>query len=448
MRHLCRRLAILLTPPWRVRVALCVAWCIGGRSLEAQATPADTGLRNGAVRAFLDCREDACDRDFLVTELAWVNWMRDRLDADIHLLVTRQVTGSGGAEWVVVAIGQRAAAGAADTLRFTSNPNDATDLIRRQLLRVASQLLLPYAARGPLGDRLTIAYAAPVATAAAAPANDRWNFWTYSVSGNAFLNGESQQSFQNVSGSLSANRTTELWKIRMSASDSYNQSSFTLSDGSTFTARQRNSAVRALAVRSRGAHWSTGAALAAERSDFENTELSTEGRLAAEWDYFPYQDFARRKLAVLYSVGARSLRYREVTIYDRLRETRPIHALDLTYGARQPWGEANITLSGSQYLDALKYYNAGLSGDVELRVGKGLSLNVGGNLTRVRDQLYLPRGGQSDAEVIARLQALQTNYRFFTYVGIRYQFGSIFNSVVNPRFGTMGGGGGGITIRM
>ena len=431
------------------RIALMLAGSLAWSTASAQAAPPDSTARIGAVRAFLDCREDGCDRDFLVTELAWVDWMRDRLDAEVHLLVTQQATGSGGAEWVVVAIGQRGYAGAADTLRFTTAPNDATDLIRRQLLRVVSQLLLPYAARGPLGTRLTVAYSAPPATSAAsAPADDRWNFWTYGVSGNAFLNGESQQSFENVSGSLSANRTTEASKIRVSASNSYNRSTFTLSNGTTFEALQRNSGLRALAVRSQGEHWSTGVGLAAERSDFENTKLSAEARLAAEWDYFPYKEFARRKLAVLYSVGARSLRYREVTIYDRLRETRPIHALDVTYGARQPWGEANITLSGSQYLDALKYYNAGLFGDVEVRVGKGLSVNVGGNLTRVRDQLYLPRGGQSDAEVIARLQALQTNYRFSSYVGIRYQFGSIFNSVVNPRFGTMGGGGGGITIRM
>jgi hypothetical protein len=59
----------------------------------------------------------------------------------------------------------------------------------------------------------------------------------------------------------------------------------------------------------------------------------------------------------------------------------------------------------------------------------------------VRDQLYLPRGEATDEEVIARQQALSTNFRYFVFTGIRYQFGSMFNSVVNPRFGSMGGGG-------
>lgn len=83
--------------------------------------------------------------------MTWVNWMRDRLDADFHVLITSETTGSGGREHVVVAIGQRAYAGRSDTLLFTSNPNDAADTIRRSLLRVIGQLLLPHAARGVLG---------------------------------------------------------------------------------------------------------------------------------------------------------------------------------------------------------------------------------------------------------------------------------------------------------
>jgi hypothetical protein len=78
---------------------------------------------------------------------------------------------------------------------------------------------------------------------------------------------------------------------------------------------------------------------------------------------------------------------------------------------------------------------------VDIRVGKGFSVNLSGNVSRVRDQLYLPRGEATDDEVIARQRALSTNYRYFVFAGFRYQFGSIFNSVVNPRFASFGGGG-------
>lgn len=405
------------------------------------AVQASDTTQNAALRAFLDCSERGCDRDFLVTEMVWVNWMRDRLDADFHVLVTSLTTGSGGRQYQVVAIGQRSFGGKTDTLMFTTQPNDADDTIRRALLRSIGQLLLPHAARGALGSRLTVAYSAPdgSASASTAPARDRWNFWTYSVSMNGFLNGESRQSFNEVWSNISANRTTERWKASVGANVSYNESKFTLDSGETFTAIRRNAGASALAVRGVNDHWSLGGRVSASRSDFSNTELVSQAAVAAEWNYFPYKDFTRRKLAVLYTLGVRDLRYREVTIYDRLRERRPLHTLDATFGARQPWGEANITLYGSQYLDGLKYYNAGLWGNVEVRLGRGLSFNVDGRLTRVRDQLFLPRGGQTDEEVIARQQALATNYRYFAFFGIRYQFGSIFNSVVNPRFGNISG---------
>ncbi len=426
----------------------CFLWFAPTQTLGSQAAPPavdstrrseEQGAQQTTLRAFFDCSERGCDRDFLVTEMVWVNWMRDRLDADFHVLVTSLTTGSGGREYVVVSIGQRGFAGQTDTLRFTTQPNDADDTIRRALLRTIGQLLLPHAARGALGSRLSISYTPPAGETVRpnVAARDRWNFWTYSTSVNGFFDGESRQSFRELWTDLSANRTTERWKVRLGLDASYNESKFTLDSGETFTAIRRNSGGSAMAVRSVSDHWSLGGRASASRSDFSNTDLVAQLSAAAEWNYFPYKDFARRKLALLYTVGVRDFRYREVTIYDKEQERRPIHTLDATLGARQPWGEANVTLYGSQYLDGLKYYNAGIWGNVEVRLGRGLSFNVDGRLTRVRDQLFLPRGGQTDEEVIARQQALATNYRYFAFFGVRYQFGSIFNSVVNPRFGNI-----------
>ena len=442
-----------MTPPPKLFRTVLVSLMLGAAGAVASAqdsgTPGADTTQNAALRAFLDCDVMGCDREFLVTEMTWVNWMRERQDADFHLLVTSEATGSGGRRYAVVAIGQRAYAGRSDTLTFTSNPNDATDIIRRSMLRVIGQLLLPHAARGTLGSRLSVSFAAPAAGATnAAPAKDKWNFWTFSISGNGFLDGESQQSFTNMSGTLSANRTTEEWKIRSSLNNSYSESKFELDSVTTFTNIQRNYGASALVVKSLGGHWSAGARAGLNRSDFNNTDLAKQLSAAVEWDFFPYKDFARRKFAVLYTVGVKAIDYRDTTIYFKTQETRPLHTFDATYGARQPWGSANITLSGSQYLDGLKYYNAGIFGNVDVRIGRGFSFNVGGSLSRVRDQLYLPAAGLTPVQVVARQQALATNYRYFTFFGLRYQFGSIFNSVVNPRFGNLSGDGGGISISM
>ena len=56
----------------------------------AQAAPQADSTRQPAegLRAYLDCQTMGCDRDFFVTEITFVNWTRDRTDADIHVLIT------------------------------------------------------------------------------------------------------------------------------------------------------------------------------------------------------------------------------------------------------------------------------------------------------------------------------------------------------------------------
>ena len=434
----------------RVVVAglLFVSSGIPSASAQGTGSPARDTVQNSALRVYLDCDAMGCDRDFFVTEMKWVNWMRERLDAEFHMLVTSEATGSGGRRYVVVAIGQKQYAGKSDTLSYTANPNDADDTRRRGLLRVMSQLLLPYAARTPLGARLSVSFAAPSggASGANAAAKDKWNFWTYSISANGNASGEQRQMFDYMSGSLDANRTTDAWKIRLGSEYSYNHSSFELSDGTTYTNLQRNYGVSGLVVKSLNTHWSAGGSVDASRSDYYNTDLNATAKAAVEWDYFPYAQFARRKFTVLYSAGIQQYRYHQTTIYGKDRETRPVHTLSLGVSAKQPWGSANVSLNGSQFLNELKYYNVGIFGGVDVRLGKGFSVSLMGSASRVRDQVYLPRGEATNEEVIARQQALSTNFRFFGFMGLRYQFGSIFNSVVNPRFGSMGGGGSSFSI--
>ncbi|MYD86469.1 MAG: hypothetical protein F4Y14_10020, partial [Acidobacteria bacterium] len=56
---------------------------------------------NGAdlLRVFLDC--GPCDDEYLRREIAFVNYVRDRRDAQVHVLVTRENTGGGGDAWTL-----------------------------------------------------------------------------------------------------------------------------------------------------------------------------------------------------------------------------------------------------------------------------------------------------------------------------------------------------------
>jgi len=56
-------------------------------------------------------------------------------------------------------------------------------------------------------------------------------------------------------------------------------------------------------------------------------------------------------------------------------------------------------------------------------------------VARINDQLSLVRGEATEAEILLQLQELETSYNVEGRIGITYTFGSIYNNIVNPRFG-------------
>lgn len=59
------------------------------------------------LQVFLDCTDGGCHAEYLREELTFADYVRDRADADVHVLVTRAETGAGGP--VVVAAPKRLA---------------------------------------------------------------------------------------------------------------------------------------------------------------------------------------------------------------------------------------------------------------------------------------------------------------------------------------------------
>ena len=415
----------------------------------ATATPAapDTAALRGAVRVFLDCQARACDFDFIRTELGWVTWVRDRFDAEVLLLVTTLRAGNGGQEFTVTFLGQKRFAGRVDTLRHSSLPNDPDDRQRRDLVRTFALGLAPLAARTPVKPLLSVAFQAPrgLGGGRTSPQSvrDPWNFWLFRSSVNAFANGEQRQRFANGFASVTANRITANTKITTGVSADVNTQRFTLNDGSIFTNTLRGYGLNALVTRGLGQHWSVGAKVVGQYSDFFNYDANLRVAPAVEYNFFPYAQATRRQLTVLYAPGVSRFDYQERTIFGRTVETRPDHLLIVAANARQPWGSVNLTATGTQFLDDLPQNNLQLRGQVELRLGRGLSINVGGSASRVRDQIYLPGGALTNDEILVRRRALATGYRYFANVGLSYTFGSIYNTVVNPRFQSFGSQGGG-----
>ena len=225
------------------------------------------------VRVFLDCQAFfGCDFDLVRREIAWVDWVRNREDADVHLLVTSTRAGAGTV-FDILFIGLGRFEGEDTSLTHSSSSTDTQDELRRDMTERFKLGLVGYAGSTSAAERLRVVYDAPVADPAVTPGNDPWNLWVFSVSAGGSARAQSRTSSTSVNGSLSANRTSENWKFRWGARANYREEDFEFSDGSMTSSLRRTSGTDVLVVRSVGPHWGVGGRASVTASTFSNQDL-------------------------------------------------------------------------------------------------------------------------------------------------------------------------------
>jgi len=402
------------------------------------ARQAATPPKTTPVRIFLDCGF-FCDEDFLKREITFVDYMRDRKDADVHVLVTTQETGGGGTEYTLKFLGLGAFAGVEQTLRYSSPQTATADERRKAIAEVIKQGLVRYVSESPQAHRLKITFSPEEGAAKPGSQKDPWNLWVFRTNVGGSFNGEQSNTNRSLRGSASANRTTDDWRLSFSANANYRSEKFQLSDTETFATVTRNSGADATIVKSLSQHWSAGLLGNAQSSTFLNYDLRVRIAPGLEYDIFPYSQSTRRMLTFQYTVGFDSHNYREETIYEKTEQHLLDHKLSTSLSLRQPWGTATGSVDLAQYLTDPGKYSVSAFGGTNIRLFKGFSVNIFTELSRTRDQIYLPKGEATTEEILVRQRQLATGYQYFLNFGISYSFGSIFNNIVNPRFG--GGGG-------
>jgi hypothetical protein len=122
-----------------------------------------------------------------------------------------------------------------------------------------------------------------------------------------------------------------------------------------------------------------------------------------------------------------------------LEETLYEQILTASLSLQQPWGSSSLAMTVSSFLDDAQKNRLSVFGNANVRIVRGLSLSFFGNVSRVRDQVFLPRRGASDEEVLLRQRDLATDFDHSLRVSLSFTFGSIFNNIVNPRFDAGGG---------
>lgn len=393
----------------------------------AQIVDSDS-LKKEAPRVFIDC--NSCDMDYFRTEITFVNHVRDRKDAQVHILVTTQTTGSGGTEYTLNFSGQEQFASDDVILKHVSGKIDTANEIRSGLARILKIGLVRYAANTPVADRISISYKDD---AKPASIEDKWNFWVFSVTGRAYFDGEKMSRYYNLYGSLSANRITPSFKFRTSYSTSRSTDRFSLDTG-PIVSTSKNHTFNVLAVKSINSHWSAGAGLNAYSSTYSNIKFAIKPVPAIEYNLFPYAESTRRQLRILWKPGYNHYRYYEDTIYDKTREGRWGETFSVALELKEKWGSITNSFEAFHYFRDIQKNHMQVYSELSLRIYKGLSLNLYGNFSRIHDQISLRKGEASIEEVLLRRTQQATSYSYYGQIGLSYTFGSIFSNVVNPRF--------------
>ena len=375
--------------------------------------------------------------DYIRKEIPYINYVRDIRDASVYILSTKQRTGAGGTEFTYFLVGQNQNAGMYDTLSFVSAPDATYDEIRLQEVNTLKLGLMRYIAKTPLAKYVRISFSEPISETVS---TDKWNNWVFKTQLSGWFEGQQTYTSNNLYGRFTANRVTEEWKINLRTSYTYGIEKFKI-DEETITSKTNSKSLSALVVKSISDHWSYGGTVYVGSSIYNNLDRSIAGMPGIEYDIFPYSQSTRKQLRVLYSIGYNYFNYTDTTIYDKMEEGHAQHSVNVAYSVVQKWGQIDLSSEYSNYLYDWSKNNLSAYITFNLRIIKGLQLNFSGGASVLHDQLGLAKSGVTTEDILLKKKELATQFQYWGNFGVSFTFGSIYNNVVNPRFGNQFGWG-------
>jgi hypothetical protein len=412
-----------------VLAAVLLCFGLGAGVFAQEVKPSEPAGPASALRVFLD--GDMPGSDYIKTEIQFVQYVRDRKDADVHVLSTSIYSGAGS-EYRIEFIGLNSYQDIHFTLKCFSDRLSTEDENRIGFVRVLKQGLAPFAARTEAGNRLAISYTPPAADRPAVALRDPWDSWIFGFNLSGSISGEESYGSNNWRSGFSVNRVTEKVKISASLNTSANNSRYTVLDEEIKNST-RNWSVSGLAVWSLGDHWSLGASTAASSSTYSNVKTSFRFSPALEFNLFPYAESTRKQLTFLYRLTFGRISYLEETIFDKTAESLLSQSLSISLDVTQPWGSASASVVGSHYFHDLSKNRLSFYGYFSVRVWKGFSVNANGGFAMIHDQLSLVKSGLTEDEIFLRLKQMSTTFEYYISLGVGFSFGSKMSRAVNPR---------------
>jgi hypothetical protein len=374
--------------------------------------------------------------NYIRQQIPYVNYVRDVREADVYILVTSEDAASGGRKYTFLFQGQNKFRGMDDTISYPSSPDETGTIRREKRTNFLKMGLMRYIAKTPLYNEIVIRHNSDLEQE---EVTDKWNNWVFELSTEPVFQSEEANREFDLRNSLNISRITEKMKLEIELDQFYNKEKFIefvntdSAEIETFVRSSRS--IDNLFVKSLGEHWSAGLNWELGSSSRENYDFFSGFMPAVEYDIFPYSQSTHRQLRILYGAGLRYNNYGDTSVYNKSKELLGKHSLNIAFQVRKKWGFINLALEASNYLHDFSKNRIELVSEISFRVFKGMSLQVDFGAAHINDQLNLKKGDISEAERLLKLTEIATKYRFEGGIEITYTFGSIYNNIVNPRFG-------------
>jgi hypothetical protein len=389
---------------------------------------------NEKLKVFLDCtRSWLCDFDYVRTEMKMVEFVRDRFQSDVHVLVNIQSSSTGGEQNEMNFLGQGKYNGLSDTLTFFNDPTKTEDDKRKQLVQYLKLGLIRFIAKKGGGKYLDISYKAPDSTKSQVAEKDKWNYWVFQFGSSGSWSGNKNFRSSSMYGYFNADRETEKMRLNFYVAMDENRQVFTDANGESKFQMQNYSSGLQLA-KSISSHWSYGFNAAYQNTLYSNIRAGFSLKPKIEYSFFPYSKFNSQRIVLQYLVGGVRNSYYDTTVYFKTTEWQVQQSLNLITSFTKPWGSINLGVFYSNYFDDLNKNNLFFNGAISWRITNGLNFGIYGNYGIIHDQIALRKGNFTRDELLVRNRELQSSYEYGLGVGFSYRFGSIRNSIVNPRF--------------
>ena len=372
------------------------------------------------------------DFDYMRRHLQYIDFVNDPAVADIHIIINTRTSGSGGQVYSLRYNNNSFENFSEFTLSCTSAASDTYEERREKIVNSITLGLMPFANETEEGPNIVIRYKGKQKEIKPIVTEDPWNSWTFrgGLNGNIYM--EESRKNLNYSYNLRADRVTEDWRIRNSGQMSVRTQQY-VDEGETYRSENTSSSISSSIVNSLSSRWSAGAFFGYSNSNYSNLLYSVSAKPAIEYNIFPWDISDRKVFTIAYYIGPEWKRYYEETIYGKFQESLWEQSLSLDLQIVQTWGEIRAGLDASNYMQDFSKNKITFDSDLSVRIVRGFSVNFNFRVENIHDQIYLAKGDVSLEDILLNKVQLPSTFEVRAGVGVRLQFGSIYNNIVNNR---------------